>query len=80
MTSRSRVSKTQAAKHAPGPVYQLKVTLLEVEPPVWRRIVVPGTMTLLHAVIQKAMGWTDSRIKTKSVRSASVYPHFVVRS
>ncbi|MCI0370568.1 MAG: plasmid pRiA4b ORF-3 family protein [candidate division NC10 bacterium] len=64
MKGRFRVSKGQAAKHAPGPAYQLKVTLLEVEPPVWRQILVPGNVTLdrLHIAIQKAMGWTDSHL------------------
>jgi hypothetical protein len=40
---------------------QLLVTLREVDPPIWRRIVVPASMTLreLHAVIQTAMGWED---------------------
>lgn len=64
MTGRSRPSRRHAEKHAPGPVYQLKVTLLEIEPSVWRRVLVPGTITLdrLNTVIQKAMGWTDSHL------------------
>jgi Plasmid pRiA4b ORF-3-like protein len=42
-------------------VYILRITLEEVEPPVWRRVQVPGSITLerLHTVIQKAMGWRD---------------------
>lgn len=40
---------------------QLLVALREVEPLIWRRLVVPASMTLreLHAVIQTAMGWQD---------------------
>lgn len=40
---------------------QLTVTLRGVEPAVWRRLVVPASLTLreLHAVIQTAMGWQD---------------------
>jgi hypothetical protein len=40
---------------------QLTVTLRDVEPPIWRRLVVPTSLTLreLHAVIQTAMGWED---------------------
>jgi hypothetical protein len=40
---------------------QLKITLRDVEPPIWRRLRVPGSMTLaeLHDVIQTAMGWMD---------------------
>ena len=42
----------------------LKVTLRGFKPPLWRRIVVPGTMALggLHVAIQVAMGWTDSHL------------------
>jgi hypothetical protein len=44
-----------------GNVYQLKVTLEEVGPPVWRLLDVPGDITLakLHSFIQLAMGWLD---------------------
>lgn len=45
-------------------VYQLKITLKSVRPPVWRRVLVPGRITLasLHDVVQVAMGWTDSHL------------------
>ncbi len=45
-------------------VYQFKVTLNGVRPPVWRRIQVPGTYTFwdLHVAIQDAMGWTDAHL------------------
>lgn len=64
MTGRARVPRRRAVEHPLGPVYHLKVTLLEIEPPIWRRILVPGTITLdrLHTVIQKTMGWTDAHL------------------
>jgi hypothetical protein len=45
-------------------IITLKVTLRGTKPPVWRRLVMPGTMTLgdLHAAIQAAMGWHDSHL------------------
>lgn len=45
-------------------VLQLKVTLDGVSPPVWRRLLVPNTITLgnLHDVLQEAMGWTNSHL------------------
>jgi len=52
-------------ENAPAaPIYQLKVTLAEVGPPVWRRIRVRGDLSLerLHAVVQRAMGWHDSHL------------------
>jgi Plasmid pRiA4b ORF-3-like protein len=44
---------------ATGDVFQLKVTLLGTQPPIWRRVLVDGSSTLdqLHEVIQAAFGW-----------------------
>lgn len=43
----------------PRQIYQLKITLAEVAPPVWRRVQLPAGYTLdrVHRVIQYAMGW-----------------------
>jgi len=51
--------KKQAS--ALAPVYQLKIGLQGAKPPIWRRIQVPGNITLdrLHDVIQLCMGWDD---------------------
>jgi hypothetical protein len=42
-------------------VYQIKVTLKDTHPPIWRRIVVPENTTLLklHDILQIVMGWED---------------------
>lgn len=47
-----------------APIYQLKVVLLGSEPPIWRRLQVPGDAKLdwLHAVLQIAIGWTNSHL------------------
>lgn len=46
-----------------GEVYQLKLTLLNVKPPIWRRIQVADcTLDRLHEHIQTAMGWTNSHM------------------
>lgn len=43
------------------PIYQLKVTLKGIRPPIWRRIQVHGDISLhnLHEIIQVAMGWAN---------------------
>jgi hypothetical protein len=44
-------------------VYQLKITLVESRPPIWRRIQVKDcTLDELHEHIQTAMGWTNSHL------------------
>jgi hypothetical protein len=42
-------------------VYQFKFELKDVNPPIWRRILVPADYTFwdLHVAIQDAMGWQD---------------------
>jgi hypothetical protein len=45
-------------------IYQIKVTLQGVRPPIWRRLEVSSDIKLarLHDAIQAAMGWTDSHL------------------
>ncbi len=49
---------------AKSAIYQLKITLRDSRPPIWRRVLVPGDFSLrkLHQVAQIAMGWTDSHL------------------
>lgn len=43
---------------------QLRVALLGIRPPIWRRVLVPsnGSGEYLHQVIQTAMGWQDGHL------------------
>lgn len=45
----------------PKTVYQLKVTLKGLKPPIWRKIQVASTITLeeLHLIVQEVMGWEN---------------------
>ena len=44
-------------------LYQFKITLLGIEPAIWRRIQVQDcTLDKLHEHIQTAMGWTNSHL------------------
>ena len=58
-----RLSSPEKAKKesdAPAPRYQLHVSLAFSEPLIWRRLLVPGEITLeqLHQVLQICMGWS----------------------
>jgi len=45
-------------------IYQIKITLDDIRPPIWRRVQVPGEIRLaeLHDVIQVAMGWENCHL------------------
>jgi len=64
MTPTGRTPKRRIVAPREDAVYVVKITLEEVEPPVWRRVQVPGSITLerLDMVIQKAMGWHNSHL------------------
>jgi hypothetical protein len=54
---------------APQPVFQLRIRLEGVEPPVWRRLLVPGgaKVAKLHDMFQAAMGWTNSHLHSFTI-------------
>ena len=43
-------------------IFQIKVTLRDTRPPIWRRLLVRDTVPLgqFHDLLQVVMGWTDS--------------------
>jgi hypothetical protein len=45
-------------------IYQIKITLNESKPPIWRRVLVRDDINLarFHYIIQAAMGWTNSHL------------------
>ncbi len=50
-------------------IYQLKVTLKDIKPPIWRRLQVPDcTLGELHEILQVAFGWTHSHLHQFVVR------------
>jgi hypothetical protein len=61
-----------AAGRRNAPIYELKIVLLGSKPPIWRRLQVPGDANLgwLHAVLQVAMGWTNSHLHHFLTREA----------
>ena len=48
---------------ANGKIYRLCISLLGIEPEIWRRVEVADiTLAKLHGVIQYSMGWSDSHL------------------
>jgi len=53
-----------SAKGTGGRIYQMRIPLKGIRPPIWRRVQVPGTLSLagFHNVIQTVFGWTDTHL------------------
>ncbi len=51
-------------RKATGRVFQIKVSLRDIRPPIWRRILVDGETNLhaLHGILQEVMGWADCHL------------------
>src|SRR5258708_40224924 len=51
------------ARSNPSHVYQLKITLAHISPPIWRRIQTPDCMlSKLHEIIQNCMAWDGGHL------------------
>jgi len=52
-------------------LYQIKVSLNDVKPPIWRRLLISNATNLaeLHEIIQIAMGWTDTHLHQFTVEN-----------
>jgi len=50
-------------------IFQLRISLADVTPEVWRRVALPGAYTLdrVHRVIQYAMGWQNCHLHSFEV-------------
>lgn len=59
-----RLPRKTTPKIKDSPIYQLKATLRNVKPPIWRRILVRSGITLrvLHDTLQVIMGWYDGHL------------------
>jgi hypothetical protein len=59
--------------------FRVRLDLHAARPPVWRRLELPGDLTLprLHDVIQAAMGWSDSHLHRFRTGSDHRSPYFV---
>src|SRR3954447_11113761 len=59
--------------------FRVRLDLHGAKPPVWRRLELPGDLTLprVHDVIQAAMGWTDSHLLRFRTGQDHRSPYFV---
>jgi hypothetical protein len=57
-------------------LYQIKIQLEEIDPPVWRRVIIPCDMLLsdFHKVIQTIMGWTNSHLHLFEINDTYYQP------
>ena len=57
-------------------IYQLKIALKDIRPPIWRRVLVPGDVSLatLHRIIQAVMGWADYHLHEFAIGDVNYGP------
>jgi hypothetical protein len=58
-------------------IYQVKITLDSIRPPIWRRVLIPAQTTLpvLHQIIQTVMGWHNCHLHSFEVGENSYTEH-----
>lgn len=64
MVVKRPVSKSLISSEQTNTIYQLKISLEELGPLVWRRVLVPNQIRLsdLHSIIQSVMPWSESHM------------------
>lgn len=65
--------KAAATTLSAGSILQLKIRLLGISPMIWRRVLVPASMSLqdLHGIIQAAMGWEGLHLYQFRIRAVA---------
>jgi len=59
----AKKSRTRKAVDSTLPIYQVKMTLQHIRPPIWRRVQMNGCpLDELHEIIQVCMGWDDEHL------------------
>ena len=69
---------TSHARGAHRQVIRLRISLIDSDPLVWRRLLVPATVRLdkLHRVFQDTMGWTDSHLHMFRIEDDVLYTSY----
>lgn len=80
-----RLPAAPAPSVGPAPAvvrgFRVRLDLLDTKPPVWRRLELPGNVTLpqLHEVVQAAMGWLGGHLHRFRTGKDHRSPHFVTQ-
>jgi len=57
----AKLNQLPECPRTPVAIYRIHVSLLDIEPPIWRRIELPSqtTLRLFHRILQIVMGWEN---------------------
>jgi len=70
--SREKVEEraTMVQSNAPAEIYQLHILLLQINPPIWRRLHVrsDSSIATLHELLQIAFDWSDFHLHRFVIR------------
>jgi hypothetical protein len=58
-----RAAQKRSSTYKSNLLFQFKIRLLQITPPIWRHVQVPDcTLAVLHELIQAAMGWKNNHL------------------
>ena len=67
---RTAKGKSRKGRPASLKMYVIEARIADIEPPIFRKLAVPGNRTLadLHVILQDAFGWSDTHLHAFVVR------------
>ena len=72
----AEVNRTEPSEQNTSVVFELRIALEDIRPQIWRKVRVPGTLSLddLHDVIQAVMPWDNDHLHVFRIRGYTLDP------
>ncbi len=77
MAGQKSTRKKKTKQEKTGRIFEIEITLAEIEPPIRRKVAVADDFTLaqLHDVIQTAMGWENAHLHSFQIGNTEYESH-----
>ena len=74
MSSTTAKRSTSSSSTTTTPIVQMRIELIGIDPPIWRRILCPSETTLdeFHVIVQRAMGWSNCHLHRFEIRDRDI--------
>ena len=74
MMSSTTAKRSTSSSTTTTPSVQMRIELIGIDPPIWRRILCPSETTLdeFHVIVQRAMGWSNCHLHRFEIRDRDI--------